>query len=121
LADSPQRGHPRFRRGVRHSVIGSSNFMWGAANVGRRARLSKPGRPVLTAGCVVAPIGALSFSSGRCFDGRSLVFLVGTMFWRSPVLFFPSGRCSGGHRSYFSRRDDVLAVTGLIFPVGTMF
>ena len=36
-------------------------------------------------------------------------------------LIFPSERCFGGHQSYFSRRDDVLAVTGLIFPVGTMF
>jgi hypothetical protein len=84
---------------------------------------------------IVIPVGALFFSSGRCsgghrsyFSGREdvlavtgLIFLVGTMFWRSPVLFFRSGRCFGGHRSYFSRRDDVLAVTGLIFPVGKMF
>jgi len=45
---------------------------------------------------------------------RNVVLTVG-------ALFFPSERCLGGHRSYFSGRNDVWTVTGLIFPVGTMF
>jgi len=42
-----------------------------------------------------------------CCSGRGLIFFVGALFFSS--------------EPYFSRRDDVLAVTGLIFPVGTMF